>query len=217
MSRCHPRYRRSTSRADLRTRGTRMERLRSADMYHRAGRPRRRHWSRPQLRHLGRRLRTDRREPVRPTNGGPRSPRDGALNVKNARPDQSGPISAIRTMIGGAVLERPVCWAIVEVGGSVTRDRPAIRQAQRDVRLHGGETQARISDRVPRRVRRGDRSWETGDGRPPGRLVGLGGFRRVFVGGSPVAVVGGQCDRGRAGFGLFGRAIPWVVSDDLRL
>ena len=30
------------------------------------------------------------------------------------------------------------------VGGSVTRDRPAIRQAQRDVRLHGGETQARI-------------------------------------------------------------------------
>jgi hypothetical protein len=66
------------------------------------------------------------------------------LTSKNARPDQSGPISAIRTMIGGAVLERPVCWAIVEVGGSVTRDRPAIRQAQRDVRLHGGETQARI-------------------------------------------------------------------------
>ena len=81
MSRCHPRYRRSTSRADLRTRGTRMERLRSADMHPRAGHPRRRHWSRPQLRHLWRRLRTDRREPVRPTNGGLRSPSDGALNV----------------------------------------------------------------------------------------------------------------------------------------
>ena len=111
-----------------------------------------------------------------------------------------------------------MCWAIVEVGGSVTRDRPAIRQGQRDVRLHGGETQAGIGVTVCHAA--SGVVIEVGrpeTGARPGRLVGLGGFRRVFVGGSPVAVVGGQCDRGRAGFGLFGRAIPWVVSDDLRL